>query len=299
MAETDIDFSQVKDIKIPQGVVNYITEDIEGETRLLWKRPFKFPTYNVYFRANLTKQKVIVRNLPWGLRDEYGRSKILGEPPTSTNSDGSLNVYFQDSVIWLPTEDDVVLESDYTSPHTWIKHGVCGIYFKKASNNDNVGETEAITFSPNWPKAYPGLNFGNPGPTMKLYAVPELFQGVLGPVGDWVFGHLQKTEPYGEYVYKPREHETDVILKSAQCLIQETYINSADKNYIGINKFCSNFDWYKDYYDKVTEGKFPKSTYPYLVGVEPLVCFNYPNSKKALKSTLDDGLMYIGFKVKR
>lgn len=289
MAEMDIDFSQVKDVRASKGVVKYIEKYENGIAgSLYWKRPFEYPTTGFFFRANLTKLKVIVHNLPWGLRDNYGMNRLLGVPPTSTNSDGSMNVYYQEPIIWLPTEDDTVDENDYTSTFTWIKHGVTNIQFRSVSN-----ETQADVFPTSGAKAYPSFNANNyVSHTFKLYAVPE------DTSGDWAFGKVIETEPYNEPEYKLTEHETDITVNTAQTLIQETYINSADKSYVGINKFCSTFDWYKNYYDTATEGKFPKSTYPCLVGVEALAAKTFP-SQSNIRTGLNNGLMYLGFKVKR
>ena len=286
MAEMDVDFSDVTDVRIPQGTVKYIEKYEDGVAGpLYWKRPFQYPTIGFYFRANLTKLKVIVHNLPWGLRDQYGMNRLLKVPPTSTNSDGSINVYYQEPIIWLPTEDDTVDENDYSSTFTWIKHGIITIPFHAVDN-----ETKAEEFPTTSRKTYP--SFSSAASTFKLYAIPE------STSGDWAFGKIIETEPYQELKYKLIEHETDVTVTTSQMLIQEIYVNSADKYYIGVKKVCSNFDWYKNYYDTATEGKFPKSTYPYLVGVEALAAKTFP-SQSNIRTGLNNGLMYLGFKVKR
>lgn len=284
--DISIDFSDVKDVRIPQGTVKYIEKYKDGVAGpLYWKRPFQYPTIGFYFRANLTKLKVIVHNLPWGLRDQYGMNRLLKVPPTSTNSDGSINVYYQEPIIWLPTEDDTVDEKNYSSTFTWIKHGVISIPFHTVDN-----ETKAEEFPTTSRKTY--LSFSSAASTFKLYAIPE------STSGDWAFGKIIETEPYQELKYKLIEHETDVTVTTSQMLIQEIYVNSADKYYIGVKKVCSNFDWYKNYYDTATEGKFPKSTYPYLVGVEALAAKTFP-SQSNIRTGLNNGLMYLGFKVKR
>ena len=297
MAEMDVDFSDVTDVRIPQGTVKYI-EKYENNTTgpLYWKRPFQYPTRGICLRAFFTTpngDKVRVYNLPWGLYDYYGMTKLLELPPTSTNSDGSVNVYYQEPIVWLPTEDDAVDENNYSSSLTWIKSGVqqkgltIASYQVKNEDSAKVFPTQSgIEASGSLHLQSLRNNIESSSPPITLYAVPS-----AASLSDstWALGKLIKSDLYQDWEYQLIEHETDVVVTGYSTpLINRTFQASGVTR---ITAARTDFNEFKTKYDTATGGKFTKSTYPYLIGAIRLLWYG--------GSSIGKSEMYLAFKVKR
>lgn len=297
MADMDVDFSDVKDVRIPQGTVKYIEKYEDGVAGpLYWKRPFQYPTRGICLRAFFTTpngDKVRVYNLSWGLYDECGMTKLLGLPPTSTNSDGSVNVYYQEPVIWLPTDDDTVDENDYSSSLTWIKLGVqqkgltIACYYVQNEDKAEVFPTQSgIEASGSLYLQSLRRNIASLYAPITLYAIPS-----VDSLSDntWALGKLVKSDLYQDWEYKLLEHETDVEVTGykSSLITTEHLLNGVRR----IRTVRTDFDEFKSKYDTATDGKFPKSAYPYLIGVVGVI---WGSGSSSVPNE-----MYLAFKVKR
>ena len=298
--DISIDFSDVTDVKIPLGTVKYIEKYEDGIAGpLYWKRPFTYPVFGFCFNSIFITPdgtKVYVYNLPLFLRDGYEVYKLLGGvPPTSTNSDGSLNVYYQEPIIWLPTEDDVVDKNDYSSTFTWIKSGLpynLRLRFFKTTNESqaDVFPTLSSTLST---KLTP-INS-----VFKIYAVPD------NASEDWAFGKLIYSDLFQDWDYKLIEHDTDYSINNSSIYwlvgvgkegnnnyhyIPKNY-NSKAVSEITLKYICDDFTVYKNLYEGTKGDIYPKSQYPYLVIVQGVQIYAHTLSNKCV--------MYFGVKVKR
>lgn len=284
---SDMDFSQVKGVRISEGEVVYIDGPAQdGEIRCLWKRKFQYPAYGAGLMSTFTSSsgdKVTVHNVPYELRDDYSVRQSICKPVP--NAEGSKDIYIQEPVVMLPSDDDVVDDDDYASSYTWIRKGLSGriaIYIRLVSSESDAGAFHTL----------PDMNilsFVISSKYFKLYAAPESMSE------DWEIGKFETSELHGETEFKLIEHETDIEIYNSPSATdwlvspRYTYKPSGTMFSIPIDKVVSNFDSYKSMYEEKTGGQYPKSMYPYLVGVQSLVVTVYK------KTTL----MNFGFRVRR
>ena len=289
---SDVDFSQVRGVKIKEGEVRYINNWADG--RLYWKRPMTYPVFSFCLRSSFSVlrgsivQPVHVYSVSQVLIDRYGVTKYLETANGGKNSDGSMNVYYPTYQVLLPSDDDEIDGNDYASSFTQIKKGMENNNLSLVAyvvNNDS--ETK------NCPESmakiilnYVSYKFSDATTKkIKLYAIPS---STSLSENKWTTYHYQYR--YSEPILFDREHETDVIVDAGTPLMTAAYWKNGEYR---ITSVRSNFDEYKTKYDTATGGAYPKNSYPYLVGVITLegVHQNIEN-----KNTCK---MYIAFKVKR
>lgn len=291
MADMDLDFSQIKNINIPQGQVKYITDKVDGSTRVLWKRPFEYPVIGFCLKSTFkisTGTKYHIFNLPLYLADRAGRTKILGVPTGSINTDGSRNVYYRNPVVMLPTEDDEIDKNNYGSSFTWIKSGLeqNGLSFIGYHvNSESVANTFPIGGNSHCEHIISLTDTNGTANKIKLYAIPN-DASLLDQT--WCIGMITQVAPYGEWEYRMKQHDTDVIVDMGTSLMSLEATLLAKK----ILSVRSDFNEYKSKYDTATGGEYPKSIYPYLVGVVKVFIRHSWNNTGYSE-------MYFAFKIKR
>lgn len=298
-----MDSSQVKDIKIPQGQVKYIAKYEKGTTGpCYWKRPFTYPAIGFYLYCNFipsvngySRHTYISPQL---IFDKYGMSsKLLPSLPSSQNTDGSINVYYALDNIRLPSETNEIDLNDYSSSFVWITKGLenkslrlraCGITNDSDMNNfpktSYTNSATKFTFSDERDKK------------IKLYASPV---EDIQMNNAWSLKTIATTAFYREREYRERTHETDVIVTAGTPLITLSTGGLSWSPYI--SSVRNNFDEYKSKYDTATGSKFPKSSYPYLVGSVELQAStsSYDIHKQPLSSENGWSLMNFYFVIER
>ncbi len=277
-----MDFSQVKDARIPQGIVKYIEN--EARTVCYWKRPFEYPALCGYLESTLPVEKygnVITHGYTWPLYDIYGTSKIFPETSSFTDTQGRLNVFYRRKFIEVPAEHLLTTQYSYDVDLTWLRDGtsrwlVCGLLQK---------EQDFPTYLPRHDNAKLEIST-----TFNMYASNN---GLLS--GNWAASKVSTTGAgCKEDVLELIPHETDAIVAGCTPLIQvqQLIMNRKGLGSWTITNVTTNFDEYRTKYNTATGGKYSKSAYPYLVGLEKLTFSDKNNNYHPCS-------MYLGFIAKR
>lgn len=264
MAEMDIDFSQVNDIKIPQGQVKYIATN-----NLLWKKPNEFPY--VIGAYTYTDNTGNVECFSPYFIEKY-------EEPIAVNA------------AYLPTYNSVINTSAYLmATSSLVGTLLNGYYCNDEADCQNLHIPSARRKLGNYAytywdtldnKKHKILAYASKGQTSMIVNTPNP-QHIEGlptclkyqytvPLYLGAGFHI----PYGEY------HTPDLcrVLKTT------TPIITIEKSSIGATgsglyrKYATNIissvrEDYSDLitqYDEVTSGAYPKNEYPYLDGVTEL-----------------------------
>ena len=273
--ETDVDFSQVKKVKIKDGEVRYITE---GETKLLWLRPFEFPTmsFAVYYQQDTTHNFACHSYLVDKCTTSYEKA-ISVSGKNSTNSDDTKNNFVLLNHIWLPSKGQTVNElSGYTTAEVnAIPEGLKTKLGLVAFKIDN--KTKVDSFPLDCSSLYGASTFGY---YYALYSFSDAFtkkiklfavKDTTRPNRYFVKGDgLQRRPITGELYHEEITRDTDVEVEASEPLItlgNKTYVKAfKNLNFMPFVSIRDNFDEYKIKYDTATGSKYPKSEYPYLVG---------------------------------
>lgn len=269
-----MDFSQVKDITTRDGIVKYIAKKENGNTGpCYWKRPFTYPVAGFCLYSNFISREnnMNIYISPTLLLDKYGVSKRLSILLSSKNTDGSTNVYYNTKAIRLPNDTDEIDANDYGSSKTWIAKGLENKslrFFVRAVST----ETQLSNF-PETGMTNSSIRFrfsDKQSGKIKLYASPV---EDIETNNTWRFTNLVLTAIYRDHEYREITHDTDITVTAGTPLITL----SSDNSYMPtISSVRNNFDEYKEKYNTATGGKFPKSSYPYLVGLTELTASTPP-----------------------
>ena len=256
---SDVDFSQVKGVRVPQGEVKYIEN--EARTKCLWKRPFTYPIAAIYFYSLIktsSGETVRVEVTPKIYSDKYGTTKVLEDDWDSsyTATDGQLTLRRRSFAgLEIPGENvDESYRNNYISPLSWVRNNACYVVGCSIANEEalsNLGRKTPALSNCAWTVSN----------TLRMYASPT------GPTGQWASYKLG-TSGYAckEQIYEPITHETDITITHKPKLFTLKRMTTASSSWQCIQDITSNFDTYRTMYETATSGKYPKSTYPYLVG---------------------------------
>ena len=296
---SDVDFSQVKGVRIKDGEVNYITDT--PPTKIYWKRPLTYPNIGLVYYSQFTTpsgNKIRVYNLPIEAKDRYNMVLPRELPASTEGADGYRTVYYRTPIILLPSKEQEVDMNDYSSSYTWIRSGYnqLGFYYF-------LSDPSGIASQPS-----PAYGFVSHSGWVRLYALPSEM------IGSWAFGKFVTSDLYQETRYELIEHETDCPNNpSPQPFI--TSITTVSTSYVyktikygglpsittrisplmRLENIIDNFEYYKTYYEERVGNKYPKSMYPYLVGVYKVEVT--PSGWNTI--AFGSSIMYFGFKVKR
>ena len=255
---SDVDFSQVNGVRIPDGDVKYIEN--ETRTACLWQRPFTYPICAGVFLSYIPTaqgETVRVEVTPKIYLDRYQTSKVLMDEDSSyidtlTQNQLVIRKRYLD-LLELPSESvSTSYLDDYRSPFSWVRNNssvFCACLIRNEDELNNIGAHSA------------GVNYAQIiwSNELKMYASPS---GLA--MGTWAFCKLG-TSGFAckEQVYELVTHETDVTITDFSPLITLRQLNS---NHWAVQSKTTNFDEYRNKYEAATNGRFSKSTYPYLVG---------------------------------
>ena len=260
--ETDVDFSQVKGVRIKNGEVNYITDT--PPSKLYWKRPFRWGKMAyccLCSKFSTPRGSKLQRFLGTSiLRDKYGITWIWEYLPNgSKTSDGFSNSWGSCMGVFLPSYTDEIDESNFNDDYTIISRGL---------KEGTLGMTAYHLTSEADELNFPNIEgCSNPNyilsQNIKLYATPMDIKNSEQSALGWEWAKRGFDPLYQEWFHEYVKHETDVTIPVETPFIT---FGKKQKNFTPITSVRNNFDEYKEKYDTATDGKYPKSTYPYLVG---------------------------------
>ena len=271
-----MNFSQIKDIKIPNDYTKYLHQCRNDGTpiRCLWKKPLTQPatlitlTTTTPYTSGYKWIEIIIRDF---LMDKYGiTTSVYKSGSTFSATDGSPVQYTTTlPYIHLGYEKGNWQNGlDTTKPVVKINNNPNYVedldleFTIYQTNIDNLPDFENYPYTKNGTLSDATWTFSDVT-SRQIHLFASADGDESGFNSQSMAFQDNRKNLCGDYIGRTSEIDTEVVVDAGDPLIK---LQNTRGGKVKVASIRTNFDDYKTKYDIATAGKFPKSKYPYLVG---------------------------------